>query len=67
LTETHPPTPSDLITGIDRVEGMLSDTISLRTRQTPSQDLIFIQHAFSLAQHSSRSIPLREVQDPDQI
>jgi hypothetical protein len=26
MTETHPPTPSDLITGIDRVEGMLSDT-----------------------------------------
>jgi hypothetical protein len=29
LTETHPPTPSDLITGIDRVEGMLSDTIKV--------------------------------------
>jgi hypothetical protein len=27
LTKTHPPTPSDLIAGIDRVEGMLSDTI----------------------------------------
>jgi hypothetical protein len=27
LTETHPPTPSDLIVGIDCVEGMLSDTI----------------------------------------
>jgi hypothetical protein len=27
LTETHPPTPSDLITEIDRIEGMLSDTI----------------------------------------
>jgi hypothetical protein len=24
--ETHPPTSSDLIAGIDRVEGMLSDT-----------------------------------------
>jgi hypothetical protein len=29
LTETHPPTPSDLIARIDRVEGMLSDTIKV--------------------------------------
>jgi hypothetical protein len=29
LTETHPSTPSDLIAGIDRVEGMLSDTIKV--------------------------------------
>jgi hypothetical protein len=29
LIETHPPTPSDLIAGIDRVEGMLSDTIKV--------------------------------------
>jgi hypothetical protein len=41
LTETHPPTPSDLIAGIDRVEGMLSDTIKvckhvIRTRVTLS-------------------------------
>jgi hypothetical protein len=41
LTETHPPTPSDLITGIDRVEGMLSDTIKVckhvkRPRRTSS-------------------------------
>jgi hypothetical protein len=27
--KTHPPTPSDLITGIDRVQGMLSDTIKV--------------------------------------
>jgi hypothetical protein len=27
--ETHPPTPSDLIAGINRVEGMLSDTIKV--------------------------------------
>jgi hypothetical protein len=32
LTETHPPTPSDLITGIDRVEGMLSETIKVCER-----------------------------------
>jgi hypothetical protein len=32
LTETHPPTPSDLIAGIDCVEGMLSDTIKVCER-----------------------------------
>jgi hypothetical protein len=32
LTETHPPTPSDLIVWIDRVEGMLSDTIKVCER-----------------------------------
>jgi hypothetical protein len=41
LTETHPPTPSNMITGIDRVEGMLSDTIKVcehvkRSRVTSS-------------------------------
>jgi hypothetical protein len=41
LKKTHPPTPSDLITEIDRVEGMLSDTIKVcervkRPRTTPS-------------------------------
>jgi hypothetical protein len=29
LSEIHPPTPSDLITGIHRVENMLSDTIKI--------------------------------------
>jgi hypothetical protein len=32
LTETHPPTPSDLIAGIDHVEGMLSNTIKVCER-----------------------------------
>jgi hypothetical protein len=31
-SKSHPPTPSDLITGIYRVEGMLSDTIKVRER-----------------------------------
>jgi hypothetical protein len=40
-SETHPPTPNDLIVGIDRVEGMLSDTIKIcecvkRPRMTSS-------------------------------
>jgi hypothetical protein len=30
--KTHPPTPSDPITRIDRVEDMLSDTIKIRER-----------------------------------
>jgi hypothetical protein len=39
--ETHPPTPSNLIAGIDRVEGMLYDTIKVcehgkHPRTTPS-------------------------------
>jgi hypothetical protein len=39
--KTHPPTPNDLIAGIDRVEGMLSDTIKVcehvkRPRATPT-------------------------------
>jgi hypothetical protein len=32
LTKTLPPTLSDLIAGIDRVEGMLSDTIKVYER-----------------------------------
>jgi hypothetical protein len=32
LTETHPTTPRDPIVGIDRVEGMLSDTIKVCER-----------------------------------
>jgi hypothetical protein len=41
LPETHPPSPSDLIAGIDRVEGMLSNTIKVcervkRPRRTSS-------------------------------
>jgi hypothetical protein len=32
LTETYPPTPSDLIAGIDRVDDMLSDTIKVCER-----------------------------------
>jgi hypothetical protein len=55
LTETNPPTPSDLIVRINRVEGMLSDTI------------ITIQHASWPAERSSRNITLHEAQDPDRI
>jgi hypothetical protein len=43
--ETHLPTPSDLIVGIDRVEGMLSDTIKVcervkRPRRTSSSSIM---------------------------
>jgi hypothetical protein len=34
LKKSHPPTPSDLIAGIDRVEGMLSDTIKVISPST---------------------------------
>jgi hypothetical protein len=57
LTETHPPTPCDLIAGIDRVEGMLSDTIKVcerikrpRTTSSPSSmplDLCNVAHIAS--------------------
>jgi hypothetical protein len=41
LKKTHPPTPSDLFAGIDRVGDMISDTIKIcervkRPRTTPS-------------------------------
>jgi hypothetical protein len=41
LKKTHPPTPSDLIAGIDRVGNMLSNTMKVcehvkRPRTTPS-------------------------------
>jgi hypothetical protein len=47
LTETHPPTPSDLIAGIDRVEDMLSDTIKVcehakRPRRTSSSSSMLL-------------------------
>jgi hypothetical protein len=40
LKETHPPTPSDLIAGIDCVEGMIRHNQGLRMRQTPSDNLV---------------------------
>jgi hypothetical protein len=64
LPETHPPTPGDLIVGIDGVESMLSNIIKVcehvkRPRRTSSPSW--------LAQRSSRSIMLHEAQDPDRI
>jgi hypothetical protein len=40
MAETHPPTPRDMITGLDHVKHMLSDTIKVferakRPRRTP--------------------------------
>jgi hypothetical protein len=67
LTKTHPPTPSDLIAGIDRRGHALRHKQSLRTRQTPSHDFVALQHASWLAQRNSRSITLNEAQDPDRI
>jgi hypothetical protein len=58
LTETHPPTPSDLIAGIDHVECMLSDTIKVcervkrprsRTPLSPSNMALGLQNAAHIA------------------
>jgi hypothetical protein len=50
--KTHPPTPSDLIAGIDHVEGMLSDTIKVcecvkrpRTTSSPSSMPLGLRNA----------------------
>jgi hypothetical protein len=55
-SETHPPTPSDLIAGIDRVEGILSDTIKVcehvkrpRTTSSPSSMPLGLRNAASVA------------------
>jgi hypothetical protein len=56
LKETHPPTPSDLIARIDRVEGMLSDTIKVcecvkrpRTTSSPSSMPLGLRNAAYVA------------------
>jgi hypothetical protein len=56
LTETHRPTTSDLIAGIDRVEGMLSDTIKIckrvkcpRRTSTPSNMPLGLRNAAHVA------------------
>jgi hypothetical protein len=56
LKKTHPPTPNDLITGIDRVGDMISDTIKIcehakhhrRTPSTPSM-LLSLRNAVRIA------------------
>jgi hypothetical protein len=52
LTETHPPTPIDLIAGINRVDGMLSDTIKVCER---------IKRHHSSSPSSSTPLGLRNV------
>jgi hypothetical protein len=56
LKETHPPTPRDLIAGIDRGEGMLSDTIKVcerikrpRTTSSPSNIPLGLRNAAHVA------------------
>jgi hypothetical protein len=56
LTETHPPTPSDLVAGINRVEGMLSDMIKVcervkRPRRTSSSPACLSACAMQLMWH----------------
>jgi hypothetical protein len=56
LKKSHPPTPSDLIAGIDRVEGMLSDTIKVcervkcpHTTSSPSSMPLVMRNATRVA------------------
>jgi hypothetical protein len=56
--KTHPPTPSDLIAGIDRVEGMLSDIIKVcervkrpHTTSLPSSMSLGLRNAARVASH----------------
>jgi hypothetical protein len=56
LTETHPPTPSDLIAGINHVKGMLSNTIKVcervkrfRTTLSPSSVPLGLRNAARVA------------------
>jgi hypothetical protein len=56
LTETHPPTPSNIIAGINRVKGMLSDTIKIcervkrpRRTSTPSIMPLGLRNAANVA------------------
>jgi hypothetical protein len=66
LTVTHPPTPSDLIAGIDRVEGMLSDTIKVcervkhpcRTSSSPSMPLGLRNTAHVISRYMKHKIQM---------
>jgi hypothetical protein len=66
LTETHPPTPSDLITGIDSVEGMLSDTIKVcehvkcprRTSPSSNIPLVLCNAAHVASRYMKRKIQI---------
>jgi hypothetical protein len=59
-SETHPPTPSNLIAGINRVEGILSDTIKVCER---------VKRSRTTSSTSSMPLGLRNIahvaQDPD--
>jgi hypothetical protein len=66
LPESHPPTPSDLITGINRVEGMLSDTIKVcervkrphRTSSSSNMPLGFLNAAHVASRYMKRKIQI---------
>jgi hypothetical protein len=58
LPETHPPISSDLIAGIDRVEGMLSNTIKVcervkcpRRTSSPSSMPLGLRNAVHVSSH----------------
>jgi hypothetical protein len=63
--KTHPPTPSELITGIDRVEGMLSDTIKVcervkrpHTTSSPSNTPLCLRNAHVASRYMKRKIQI---------
>jgi hypothetical protein len=66
-TETHPPTPSDLIAGINGVEGMLSDTIKIcecvkhpRVTSSPSSMPLCVRNAVHVAsRYMKRKIQIK--------
>jgi hypothetical protein len=65
-SETHPPTHSDLIAGIHRVEGMLSDTIKIgecvkrprTTSSTSSMPLVLCNAAHVASRYMKRKIQI---------
>jgi hypothetical protein len=60
--KTHPPTPSDLIAGIDRVEDMLPDTIKsgecVKRPRTPSMPLGLCNAARVASRYMKRKIQI---------
>jgi hypothetical protein len=59
LAETHPPTPRDLIAGLDRIESILSDTIKVckcakHPRETTSPSLCMPLGLWNTAPTASR-------------
>jgi hypothetical protein len=67
LEETHPPTPRDLITRLDRVEDMLSDTIKVcELAKRPSRTSATLPH-MPLSLHNAAHVASRYMKNKIQI